>query len=115
MESKRATAIRLAEEHHRVATAWWAAFDKAIHRSRSWNVKLALRRCLRARARNAGATGIHLEALKRSVEEAYDLGLIEDEQIETCAGCARSAEMMARIYSEEADEHLGPERWQFDG
>jgi hypothetical protein len=120
MEPGSQRARKEAEAQMRRAGVYWAAFDRAVHRVRYAYVMEYHFRYLERREQRSRNPRIRLLAyLHKAIDATHDIRLSEQSNMAAMAETAKGAEMMARIWYEEADGLLtvipNPQRWDTDG
>lgn len=109
-----------AEAQMRRAGTYWAAFDRAVHRVRYAYAMEMHFRCMERREQRSRNPRVRLLSyLRKSIDATHDMRLSEQSNMAAMAETAKGAEMMARIWYEEADGLLSfipnPQRWDTDG
>jgi len=103
---------QLAETKMSEAGQWWEAFEIAVGEYRRYAIILV---SIEEASRRLDGMG-HSSLLASQIDWAHDMMLTRRENIQTCATCAASASIAARIYYEEYEEReYGKEQNPVDG
>jgi hypothetical protein len=102
---------------------FWAAFDRAAHRIRyAFAMEAHFMYMLQRELKSSAPRGRVLKVIQDRVDATHDLRMCEEGNMAAMATTARAAEMMARIWYEEADGRVedremipNPQRWDVEG
>lgn len=120
-EESRKDLERAGEVQMRRAGLFWAAFNHSAHAVRRYVVLGVHYRCLlRIEDDHPEPRPRVVAELRRRIDNVHDLRLDEEKNMDLCAETARAAEMMARIFYEDADDREptlipNPQRFDVDG